>query len=116
MSDPAVDTYLAAQPEANRVLLERVRATVADACPDAVEVISYGMPGFRVGGKLLISFAGYRRHCSLYPATAEMQAALGDELTPFLAEKATIRFSPRHPLPEPLLRRIVEILAAERGS
>jgi uncharacterized protein YdhG (YjbR/CyaY superfamily) len=114
MSDPAVDAYLAAQPEANRALLEQVRATVRDVCPDAVEVISYQMPGFRLGGKLVLSYAGYKRHCALYPATAEMQAALGADLAPFLTEKATIRFSPAHPLPAPLLRQIVEILAAER--
>ena len=115
MQDPAVDAYLAAQPEPQRAQLERVRAMVREVCPDAVEVISYGMPGFRLDGRLLISYAGYQRHGSLYPATEAMKAALGEELAPFLTEKATIRFTVKRPLPDALLRRIVELLAAERG-
>ncbi len=115
MSDLAVDAYLAAQPDANRALLDHVRTVVHEVCPDAVEVISYGMPGFRLGDRLVLSFAGYKRHCALYPATEAMQAALGAELMPFLAERATIRFTAAQPLPDALLRRIVELLVAERG-
>ena len=115
MTEVTVDGYLAAQPEPQRAMLEHVRATVRDVCPDAVEVISYGMPGFRLDGRLLISYAGYKGHCALYPATGALKEALGEELTPFLAEKATIRFTPRRPLPDVLLRRIVKALASERG-
>jgi uncharacterized protein YdhG (YjbR/CyaY superfamily) len=116
MSDPAVDAYLAAQSEPNRALLEQVRAIVRELVPDAVEVISYSMPGYRLRGKLFISFAGYKAHCALYPATEHMKAELGEAFAPFVTEKATIRFSAKNPLPEPMLRRIVELLAEERAG
>lgn len=116
MTDPAVDAYLAAQPEPQRAMLEQVRAVVRELVPEADEVISYQMPGYRLRGKLFLSFAGYKAHCALYPATARLQAELGDDLAPFVTEKATIRFTAKHPLPEPTLRRIVEILAEERAG
>lgn len=116
MSDPAVDAYLVAQPEPNRALLEQVRAVVRELYPDADEVISYQMPGYRLRGKLFLSFAGYKAHCALYPATERMKAELGEAFAPFVTEKATIRFSAAKPLPEPMLRRIVALLAEERAG
>lgn len=114
MSDlDRIDAYLAALPGANRALLAHVRDVVRTMCPDAVEVISYGMPGLRLHGRLLISYAGYKRHCALYPASGSVREVLGDALTPYLTEKATIRFAPDAPLPDDLLRRIVEARVAE---
>ena len=113
MRDPAVDAYLAAQPDAYRTLLEGVRAAVLEVCPEAAEGMYYQMPGFRLRGKLLLSYAGFRRHCSIYPASGAVKAALADELAPYLVERATIRFTPDHPLPADLLRRIVEVRVAE---
>ena len=116
MHIPAVDAYLAVQPAAHRTLLERISTTVRNVCPAATEVVAYGMPGYRLDGRLLLTYAGYKRHCAIYPATERLKAALGDELAPYLAEKSTIRIAPDHPMPDALLRRIVELLAEERGD
>jgi uncharacterized protein YdhG (YjbR/CyaY superfamily) len=114
MDDPAgVDAYLAALAEPHRELLSRVRSTVRDACPEATEAIAYGMPSFRLRGRMLLSYAAHKRHCSLYPASRVLVEALGDALAPFLAEKATIRFTVDRPLPDDLLRRIVEVRVEE---
>jgi uncharacterized protein YdhG (YjbR/CyaY superfamily) len=114
MSDAAaIDAYIAAATEPHRVLLARVRGAVRDACPDATEAISYGMPAFRLHGRLLLSYAAYLRHCAVYPASGRVQEALGPDLAPFLAEKATIRFTVDRPLPDELLRRIVAVRVAE---
>jgi uncharacterized protein YdhG (YjbR/CyaY superfamily) len=117
MSEPAVDAYMAAQPEPQRAMLAHVRAVVRELLPEAEEVISYGMPAYRLGrSRPFLTLAGHRRHCSLYPATQALKSTLGDELAPFLTAKATIRFSVERPLPDALLRRIVKGLAAERGG
>lgn len=110
----AVEAYIAALAEPHRGLLAGLRATVRAACPEATEAMSYGMPAFRLRGKTLLSYAAHSRHCSLYPASGMLREALGDELVPFLAEKATIRFTAEHPLPEDLLRRIVALRVEER--
>jgi uncharacterized protein YdhG (YjbR/CyaY superfamily) len=120
MDHPAIDAYLAGLPDPHRELLTRVRSTVLDVCPDAVEAIAYGMPAFRLQDRLLLSYAGYRRHCAIYPASGMVMETLGDELAPFVTHKATMRITPAHPLPDDVLRRYIairvrEIEAATRG-
>src|SRR5690242_3316844 len=61
----SVDDYLAAQPEATRRKLEQMRAAIRNAVPEAVEGIGYGMPGYKLHGKPLLYFAGFKEHCSL---------------------------------------------------
>ena len=111
-----VDAHIAAQSTAHQALLRHVRATVHEICPDAVEVIAYAMPGFRLRGKLLLSYAGHARHCAIYPASAMVKDALGEELAPFVAEKATIRFTAANPLPDDLLRRYLAVRIRENAE
>lgn len=66
----SVDEYIAAQPDAAQVVLERVRSTIRRALPGAEEVISYNMPTYKVHGRPVLYFAGWKQHYSLYPATS----------------------------------------------
>jgi uncharacterized protein YdhG (YjbR/CyaY superfamily) len=116
MAAATVDDYLAGIPEVSRDALEGVRETIRAAVPDGVESISYGMPTVKLGGKMLLSYAAFARHCSLFPASGDVMAALGDELAPYFAEKATLRFSPTDPIPRDLLERLVTIRVAEVTS
>ncbi|HEY5136131.1 MAG TPA: DUF1801 domain-containing protein [Candidatus Nanopelagicales bacterium] len=113
MTTTSVEDYLAALPDAPRAALEDLRATLLGLVPDGVETISYGMPTVKLRGKLLLSYAAFAKHCSLFPASGEVMAALGDELAPYFAEKATLRFAPTDPIPRELVERIVAIRVAE---
>lgn len=109
----AVDAYLEAVPEPHRGLLAHVRALIHAACPGATETISYGMPAFELNGKKVVWLAAFKSHCSLYPANPHVQAALGEDLAPFVGAKATIRFSAQHPIPDELVRRLVAVRIEE---
>ena len=114
MAGPAsVDAYLAALPEERRGPMEQLRAAVRAAAPDAEEVITYKMPGLRLAGRFLVSYDAFARHYSLFPSSDGVRAAVGDELTPYLAGKGTIRFPAHQPLPLDLVRRSVEARVAE---
>lgn len=115
MSTPAtVDEYIAGLPEDRRAAIEAIRATVRSAAPDAVETIAYQMPAFRTRtGRFLVSFAAYKRHVSLFPASQDVMAALGADLAPFVARKATIQFPTDRPVPLDLVRRVAEIRVTE---
>jgi uncharacterized protein YdhG (YjbR/CyaY superfamily) len=63
-----VDEYIDAQPEALRPKLEQVRAAIRRAVPEAQESIGYGMPGYKLEGKPLLYFAGFKQHYSLFAA------------------------------------------------
>ena len=112
-TQPTVEAYLAALDEQQRAVLEVLRRTIQAAAPEATEGIAYDMPAFRLDGRLLVSYAAYRRHCSLFPASQAVRDALGDELKPYLSGKGTIRFRGEEPLPAALVTRIVEIRLAE---
>lgn len=108
----SVDEYLAAQPAAARSVLERVRATIRKALPGAAEGLSYQMPVYRVDGAMVLYFAGYQRHYSLYPASERVLAELEDEVADRVHSKATLRFS-YDEVPVRLITRIAKLRAAE---
>ena len=115
-----VRAYLAGQSPVARKALRHIRTAIRAAVPDAVESFSYGIPGFKLDGKVLAWYAGWKEHTSMYPLTAAVRAALGDALERHEASKGTIHF-PLGPLPSAtVVRRFVKARAAEirraRGS
>lgn len=105
MSGAAVDQYLASLPGEQRAALEHLRQTVATAAPDATEVFTYGMPGFKYLGKPLVSYSAWKNHCALYGQTSSELTA--EELQRYETSKGTIRFNAAEPLPDDLVRRLV---------
>ena len=115
--DPRVDAYLAALPADKQGLLEGVRATIRRVVPDAEETIAYDMPAFRLGGRFLVSYAGWKRHCSIYPLTDEFLAKHQAELEGYGRTKGSLHFTPERPLPDALLRALVrDLLARDQAS
>lgn len=110
----SVDDYIAAQESpAVRTVLERVRTTIRKALPRATEGISYQIPVYKLDGRTVLYFAGFRNHYSIYPATARLVSALGKDLSGRLHSKATIRFSVTDAVPTRLISRIAKVRAAE---
>lgn len=112
----SVDDYIAAQPAPARSVLQRVRATIRKALPGATEGISYQIPIYKLDGRMVLYFAGFQRHYSIYPATARVVGALKKELTGLLHSKATIRFSLADAVPTRLISRIAKLRAAEAAE
>ncbi len=118
MSDAptSVDDYLAALPEESRAALEKLRKTIKAAAPEATETISYQMPAFKDHGRFLVSYAAFKDHCSLFPASEAVIEALGEELKPYFTGKGTIRFLPDKPLPAALVKKIVKVRIEENAA
>jgi uncharacterized protein YdhG (YjbR/CyaY superfamily) len=104
-----VDAYLAALPEVQRAPLEALRAAIRAEAPEAIEGIAYQMPAFYANGRLLVSYAAFRHHLSLFPASGAVTAKLGAVLRRHLSGKGTIKFTPDDPLSDDLVRQIVRI-------
>jgi uncharacterized protein YdhG (YjbR/CyaY superfamily) len=111
-----VDEYLAAVAEDQRPALERLRETIKAAAPYATEAISYQMPAFRDGDRLLVSYAAFRDHCSLFPMSLQVIDDHKDELEGHLSGRGTIQFTPDRPLPAGLVRKIVKARLAENAE
>jgi uncharacterized protein YdhG (YjbR/CyaY superfamily) len=112
-----IDEYLNSVTPDQRVALERlrktIRATARAAATDVEECISYQIPAFRVGGKVMVWFAATKNHCSFFPGG--IVQAFKDELDDYEISKGTIRFQPDHPLPAALVRRIVKARIAQQS-
>jgi uncharacterized protein YdhG (YjbR/CyaY superfamily) len=109
----SVDDYLAALPEEPRAALEELRQSIKSAAPEATETISYQMPTFKDRGRFLVSYAAFKEHCSLFPASDAVMAALGDELKPYFSGKGTLRFQADKPIPAALVKKIVRLRIEE---
>ena len=110
-----IDGYLAPLSAEKRAALEKLRRTIRSAAPEAEECISYRIPGFRLGGRLLVAFGAAANHCAFYPGAHPMHAHK-NELTPYDTSKGTIRFRPDDPLPATLVRKLVKTRIAEYAA
>lgn len=115
----SVDAYIASFPADVQTKLERVRRTIRRAAPGAEERISYQIPAYRLNGRYLVYFAGFKQHIGVYPLP-KGDAKLITAMTPYQAGKGTVRFVLDKPLPLALIRRIVlahkkESIARQRG-
>jgi uncharacterized protein YdhG (YjbR/CyaY superfamily) len=111
-----VDDYIASQPEAAQPALTQVRNAIRKALPAAEEVISYNIPTYKLDGAMVIYFAGWKQHYSLYPAGARLLAAFKDDLAPYEINKSTIRFPLSTPVPVKLIQRIVKFRVTEAAD
>jgi len=109
----SVDEYIASQPQAVQRILGRVRSTIREAVPEAEELISYNIPTYRLHGRSVLYFAGWKQHYSLYPATERVVAAFKGGLTPYHVNKGTIRFPLSQPVPVKLIGPIAKLRAKE---
>jgi uncharacterized protein YdhG (YjbR/CyaY superfamily) len=111
-----VNEYLAAVPEPARSTLKKVRAAIRTASPaETIEVISYGMPMYKYNG-MLIGFAAYPKHCSLFLSTPSLVKMFKDELSRYEILKGAIRFPTDKPLPASLVKKIVKARAAQNDQ
>jgi uncharacterized protein YdhG (YjbR/CyaY superfamily) len=107
------DEYLTGLNNDKRRALQKLRKDIKAAAPKAEECMSYGIPGFRLNGKLLVSYGAGAKHCAFYPGSIvqEFTKELKDYDT---SGKGTIRFSVEEPLPAALVRKIVRARIAQQ--
>jgi len=94
-------------PEQPSEALERLRRTIKSHVADAVEAISYQIPTFKLNGRMLVSYAAFKHHCSFFPGAGPIEMHAND-LKSFQTSKGTIQFTPEHPLSTALVKKLVK--------
>jgi uncharacterized protein YdhG (YjbR/CyaY superfamily) len=110
-----IDEYLAPLSKEKRTALGKLRRAIRSAAPKAQECISYGIPAFRLDGRLLVAFGAAANHCAFYPGAHPIKAHKG-ELEAYGTSKGTIRFPARSPLPAKLVRKLLKTRIAEYAA
>jgi uncharacterized protein YdhG (YjbR/CyaY superfamily) len=108
----SVSAYLASLPPPTRRSLQKLRKTIAAAAPGAEEGISYGIPAFKLDGRLLVWFAAFKEHFSLFPGGSIVRTH-AKELKGYSTSKGTIRFPQDQPVPVGLVTKLVKARIAE---
>lgn len=101
-----IDEYIETFPKDVQSILERMRQTIQKAAPEAVEAISYQMPTFKLNGKNLVHFAGYKNHIGFYPVPSGIKA-FKKELSQYKGGKGSVQFPLDKPVPYELVKKIV---------
>jgi len=101
-----IDEYIGSFPEHVQRVLEKLRATVREATPEALESISYDMPTFKLSGERLAYFSAWKNHIGFY-SIPEGNEAFRKELSPYAGEKGSLRFPLDKPIPYDLVKKIV---------
>mgnify|MGYP000190327034 CR=1 FL=1 len=111
MSTAEVDAYIATQPEPQRSTLSGLRQQILSVIPEAEQCISYGMPGFRVRGKVVAGFASYAKHIGYYPHSGQVFREMMDDLAGFdVSEKGGgVKFPTDALVADALIARLISV-------
>ena|ERR1700740_1127761 len=113
MSAEEVDEYLLGLDEPKRSTLEALRRVIVEVVPEAEQVISYGVPAFRVRGEIVAGFAAFKNHLSYLPFSGSVLGQLTDELHGYEMTKSSLHFPVDQPLPDALVKRLIALRVSE---
>ena len=109
MSKKEIDDYLAKLDEPKRATLQKLRLTIRDILPDAEEIISYGMPAFRLNGRVIVGFAAFKNHLAYLPHSGSVFNALRDDLAGYTSTEGSLHFPIDKPLPKALVKKLIAV-------
>jgi uncharacterized protein YdhG (YjbR/CyaY superfamily) len=113
MSSREIDEYVGALEEPKRGTLHTLRRTILEVLPEADQVISYGVPAFRVRGQTVAGFAAFKTHLSYLPFSGSVLGQLGDELEGYKMTKSSLHFPVDRPLPKTLVQKLIDVRLTE---
>ena len=106
-----IDEYIGTFPNDVQEILEKIRATIQKAAPDAKEKISYSMPAFEQNG-IVVYFAAFKNHIGLY-ALPSGHETFKEELSKYKSGKGSVQFPLDQPMPFDLIAKIVKFRVKE---
>jgi uncharacterized protein YdhG (YjbR/CyaY superfamily) len=109
MSKRDIDLYLASLEEPKRSTLETLRTRILEVIPDAEQCLSYGVPGFRVQGKVVAGFAAFKNHLSYLPHSGSVFPELREELAGYKTSTGALQFPIDRSLPRSLVRKLISV-------
>ena len=108
-----VKAYFARLPNHARRELRVLRDVIREAAPGIVDTFGYGMPGYKLDGHVLIWYAAWKKHSSIYPLSEAARRKFATQLERYEMSKGTLRLPHDKPIPVSLVKKIVKLRIAE---
>ena len=108
-----IRAYFASLPSASRRRMKEIRGIIKSVAPDAEEAFSYRIPAFRLDGRILVYYAAFTGHCSLFPMGDAIRRAHAASLEGYKTSKGTVQFPLDQALPVSLVKRLVKARITE---
>ena len=115
MTADDIDRYLSGLEEPKRTTLEEVRRRILRVIPHAEQGISYGVPAFRVDGRVVAGFAAFKTHLSYLPHSGSLLPTLAAKTRGYTQTKSALHFAVDTPLPQDLVKDLIEVKLREAG-
>ena len=109
MSNEEITNYLDALEEPKRATLQKLRETILEVIPKAEEGLSYGLPAFRLQGKVVAGFAAFKNHLSYMPHSGSVFPELKDDVASYSTSKGVLQFSIDECLPKDLVQKLIDV-------
>ncbi len=113
MSTADVTRYLKGFDAPQRSALQTVRSAIVAALPTGEEVIAWGMPSIRISGVLVLSYAGFKNHNTIFPGVGAPFEGFGPEVEKYRATKGALKFAKDEAFPAPLIKKIIRYRIVE---
>jgi uncharacterized protein YdhG (YjbR/CyaY superfamily) len=111
-----VDRYLAGLDEPKRSTLEEVRRRILKVIPGAEQGLSYGVPAFKVDGRVVAGLAAFKSHLSFLPHSGSVLQVVADKTGGYGQTKSSLHFAVDEPLPQQLIRDLIEVKLRQSGA
>lgn len=115
MTRDDVSAYLAGLDEPKRSTLGEMRRRILEVVPDAEECISYGVPAFRVQGKVVAGFAAFKNHLSYLPHSGSVFPELAGDVAGYRTSSGALQFPVDRPLPKALVKKLIKVRIRQLG-
>jgi uncharacterized protein YdhG (YjbR/CyaY superfamily) len=116
MSRQEIDEYLDNLDDPKRATLQELRQTIRSIVPEAEEEISYGMPAFRLHGKVIAGFAAFKDHLSYLPHSGSVLGEIPDDVAGYTQTKGSLHFPIDKPLPKAIVRKLIAVRLRQMGQ
>lgn len=110
----SIETYIEQFPDTVQERLQKVRQLIKETAPDAEEIFSYGMIGYKTNRKPLVYVAAFKKHIGFY-ATPSGHSAFRKELAKYKQGKGSVQFPLDQPIPYDLIERMVQFRVVENN-
>jgi uncharacterized protein YdhG (YjbR/CyaY superfamily) len=103
-----VKTHYDSAPSPQRETMLEMRERILSIIPKAEEVVSYGMPAFRLDGVVVAGVLANKRHVGYYPFSGSILRLFPEELAKFTTTKSAIHVPVDKPLTKTLLTKLIK--------